>query len=64
MCQKWLKSGNGDVTVSLPSDLILTDMVNLSESEHPSQKDSYPHYTTVYQDDDGRHITIKHVYPQ
>ncbi|KAI7229211.1 hypothetical protein KC357_g8877 [Hortaea werneckii] len=36
----------------------------MAESEHPSQKDSYPHYTTVYQDKDGNHITTKHVYPK
>lgn len=35
----------------------------MTETEHPSQKDSYTHYTTVYQDKDGNHITTKHVYP-
>ncbi|KAF2109333.1 hypothetical protein BDV96DRAFT_529853 [Lophiotrema nucula] len=36
----------------------------MTETEHPSQKDSYPHFTTVYQDDNGKHITTKHVSPQ
>ncbi|KAL8989677.1 MAG: hypothetical protein Q9177_001487 [Variospora cf. flavescens] len=35
----------------------------LTEAEHPSQKDSYPHYTTTFVDKDGKHITTKHVYP-
>ncbi|KAF2724744.1 hypothetical protein K431DRAFT_216969 [Polychaeton citri CBS 116435] len=35
----------------------------MAETEHPSQKDSYPHYTVVYQDDQGNHVTTKHVYP-
>ncbi|KAK0627074.1 hypothetical protein B0T14DRAFT_562920 [Immersiella caudata] len=35
----------------------------MTETEHPSNKDAYPHYTTVYQDDSGNHITTKHVYP-
>ncbi|AEO67334.1 uncharacterized protein THITE_2116226 [Thermothielavioides terrestris NRRL 8126] len=34
----------------------------MTETEHPSKKDSYPHYTTVYQDAAGNHITTKHVY--
>ncbi|MCJ1477645.1 hypothetical protein MMC13_006318 [Lambiella insularis] len=36
----------------------------MTESEHPSKKDSYPHYTTVYQDDNGKHVKTNHVYPQ
>jgi hypothetical protein len=35
----------------------------LSEKEHPSESDSKDHFTTVYEDDDGNHITTKHVYP-
>ncbi|KAF1937745.1 hypothetical protein EJ02DRAFT_385082 [Clathrospora elynae] len=35
----------------------------LSETEHPSKKDSYPHYTTHWQDANGNHVTTKHVYP-
>ncbi|KAK2052406.1 hypothetical protein LY76DRAFT_555751 [Colletotrichum caudatum] len=35
----------------------------MTETEHPSKKDSYPHYTTVYQNEEGEHITTKHVYP-
>lgn len=42
----------------------VADLYGVSETEHPSQKDSYPHYTTVYQDKDGNHITTKHVYPK
>ena len=34
-----------------------------SETVHPSQADSYPHFTTVYQDDNGNYITTKHVLP-
>ncbi|ORY16960.1 hypothetical protein BCR34DRAFT_584025 [Clohesyomyces aquaticus] len=32
-----------------------------SETEHLSKKDSYPHYTTVWQDNNGKHITTKHL---
>ncbi|KJX93785.1 hypothetical protein TI39_contig4257g00004 [Zymoseptoria brevis] len=35
----------------------------MAETEHPSQKDSYPHFTVIYQDDQGNHVTTKHVYP-
>nr|KMM70900.1 hypothetical protein CPAG_07209 [Coccidioides posadasii RMSCC 3488] len=35
----------------------------ISENEHPSESDSKDHFTTVYEDDNGNHITTKHVYP-
>ena len=42
----------------------LLNAKDVSETEHPSQKDSYSHYTTVFQDKDGNHIKTKHVYPK
>ncbi|EME44445.1 hypothetical protein DOTSEDRAFT_24482 [Dothistroma septosporum NZE10] len=35
----------------------------MAESEHPSQKDSYPHFTVVYEDSQGNHLSTRHVYP-
>ncbi|KAL2368283.1 hypothetical protein RJ035_006229 [Blastomyces gilchristii] len=35
----------------------------ISETEHPSESDSKDHFTTVYKDENGDHITTKHVYP-
>ncbi|EDN08735.1 hypothetical protein I7I51_00385 [Histoplasma capsulatum] len=35
----------------------------ISETEHPSESDSKDHFTTVYEDENGDHITTKHVYP-
>ena len=35
----------------------------LSEKEHPSSSDSKSHFTTVFEDDNGNHISTKHVYP-
>ncbi|OAX84184.1 hypothetical protein ACJ72_01459 [Emergomyces africanus] len=35
----------------------------LAETEHPSESDSKDHFTTVYKDENGDHITTKHVYP-
>ncbi|KAK7920710.1 hypothetical protein PG985_008732 [Apiospora marii] len=35
----------------------------MTETEHPSKKGSYPHYTTVFQDANGNDITTKHLYP-
>ncbi|THX67950.1 hypothetical protein D6D05_09611 [Aureobasidium pullulans] len=37
--------------------------VVLVETEHPSQKDSYPHYTAICLDKDEKHLTTKHLYP-
>lgn len=34
-----------------------------SETEHPSESDSKDHFTTVYEDADGNHVSTKHVYP-
>ncbi|KKZ68774.1 hypothetical protein EMCG_05621 [[Emmonsia] crescens] len=34
----------------------------LAETEHPSERDSKDHFTTIFQDEDGNHITTKHVY--
>ncbi|KAF1840646.1 uncharacterized protein K460DRAFT_320927 [Cucurbitaria berberidis CBS 394.84] len=36
----------------------------MTETQHPSKMDQYPHFTTVYLDANGNHITTKHVYPQ
>ncbi|EEH22250.1 hypothetical protein PABG_04461 [Paracoccidioides brasiliensis Pb03] len=36
---------------------------SISETEHPSESDSKDHFTTVYEDENGDHITTKHVYP-
>ncbi|TAQ85281.1 hypothetical protein B7494_g6399 [Chlorociboria aeruginascens] len=33
------------------------------ETEHPSQKDNYPHYTFVFHDKDGNEIAVEHAYP-
>jgi hypothetical protein len=35
----------------------------LSEKEHPSENDSKDHFTILYEDDEGNHISTKHVYP-
>ncbi|PVH70712.1 hypothetical protein DL98DRAFT_597580 [Cadophora sp. DSE1049] len=35
----------------------------LAEKEHPSSSDSKSHFTTVFEDDDGKHVSTKHVYP-
>ncbi|KAF1922513.1 uncharacterized protein M421DRAFT_426849 [Didymella exigua CBS 183.55] len=35
----------------------------LAEKEHPSESDSKSHFTTVFEDSNGNHITTKHVYP-
>ncbi|KAF2848296.1 hypothetical protein T440DRAFT_500615 [Plenodomus tracheiphilus IPT5] len=35
----------------------------LAEKEHPSESDSKSHFTTVFEDSKGNHITTKHVYP-
>lgn len=33
------------------------------DTSHPSEGDSYAHYTTVFRDKDGNHITTHQVYP-
>ena len=35
-----------------------------SETQHPSPSDRYTHFTILYQDKDGNHITTRHVYPK
>ncbi|OBT39073.1 hypothetical protein VE00_09918 [Pseudogymnoascus sp. WSF 3629] len=35
----------------------------LAEKEHPSSSDSKSHFTTVFEDKDGNHVSTKHVYP-
>ncbi|KAK7180432.1 uncharacterized protein CC84DRAFT_1191782 [Paraphaeosphaeria sporulosa] len=35
----------------------------LDEKEYPSEIDSKSHFTTVFEDSKGNHITTKHVYP-
>ncbi|KAK1672241.1 hypothetical protein BDP55DRAFT_673984 [Colletotrichum godetiae] len=35
----------------------------LVETLHESQKDTEPHYTTVYLDKDDKDLTTKHIYP-
>ncbi|OAA53581.1 hypothetical protein SPI_09288 [Niveomyces insectorum RCEF 264] len=35
----------------------------MTETDHPSDKDSYTHFTTVFQKTNGDHVTTGHVYP-
>ncbi|KAM3416193.1 hypothetical protein BST61_g7799 [Cercospora zeina] len=34
----------------------------MAESEHPSPKDNYTHFTVVFQDENGNHLTTRHIY--
>ena len=47
---------------NIMSERLIAD-AKLSEKEHPSSSDSKSHFTTVFEDDDGKHVSTKHVYP-